>query len=194
MVYDEETIKLFAVSKWGWIKDNIAIVQKQKRIALKEYISGESHYLFGKRYRFKFIEGNQSYVEIKGVNHIVMTAKASTSRDAKQKLMDKWYREQLKTKLMKMLPKWEEKTGLSTSGWTIKKMKTKWETCNPQNKTLVFNSELAKYSTKNIEYIILHELSHLIEHTHNRNFIAHIEKYMPNWQSCRNDLNKVTFE
>ena len=102
MVYDEETIKLFAVSKWGWIKDNIAIVQKQKRIALKEYISGESHYLFGKRYRFKFIEGNQSYVEIKGVNHIVMTAKASTSRDAKQKLMDKWYREQLKTKLMKM--------------------------------------------------------------------------------------------
>ena len=150
--------------------------------------------MFGKRYRFKFIEGNQSYVEIKGVNHIVMTAKASTSRDAKQKLMDKWYREQLKTKLMKMLPKWEEKTGLSTSGWTIKKMKTKWETCNPQNKTLVFNSELAKYSTKNIEYIILHELSHLIEHTHNRNFIAHIEKYMPNWQSCRNDLNKVTFE
>lgn len=192
--YDDETIRLFAVSKWAWIKDNIEIVKKQTRIPPKEYISGESHYLFGKRYRFKFVEGNKSSVEIKGVNYIIMTAKASTSRDSKQKLMDKWYREQLKTKLIKMLPKWEEKTGLYISGWKTKKMKTKWGTCNPKNKTLVFNSELAKYPTKNIEYIILHELSHLIEHTHNCNFIAHIEKYMPNWQSYRNDLNKVTFE
>lgn len=192
--YDDETIKLFAVSKWAWIKDNIEIVKKQMRIPPKEYISGESHYLFGKRYYFKLEEGKKSFIEIKGVNNIVMTVKAGASRETKHQLMEKWYRMQLKKKILKLLPKWEEKTGLNVDNWCIKKMKTRWGTCNSKNKSVVFNTELAKYHSKNIEYVILHELTHLIERTHNHVFVSNMEKYMPNWKHYRDELNKVTFE
>lgn len=192
--YDDETIKLFAVSKWGWIKDNIDIVKKQTRIPPKEYISGESHYLFGKRYYFKLGKGKQNSIDIKGVNNIVMTIRTGTSLEAKHQLMEKWYRTQLKKKILNLLPKWEEKTGLCVDSWHIKKMKTRWGTCNAKNKKIMFNTELAKYRLKNIEYVILHELMHLIEHTHNQVFVSNMDKYMPNWKQYRDELNKVTFE
>ena len=192
--YDDETIRLFAVSKWAWIKDNIEIVKKQTRIPPKDYISGESHYLFGKRYLFKLEEGKKNSIEIKGVNHIVMTVSPGTSRETKYQMMEKWYREQLRKKILKLLPKWEEKTGLNVEKWHIKKMKTRWGTCNSKNKSVMFNTELAKYHSRNIEYVILHELTHLIEHTHNQIFVSNMEKYMPNWRHYKDELNKVTFE
>lgn len=192
--YDDETIRLFAVSKWAWIKDNIEIVKKQTRIPPKDYVSGESHYLFGKRYYFKLEEGKQNSIDIKGVNNIVMTVKSGTSREQKHLMMEKWYRTQLKKKILKLLPKWEEKTGLSVDDWHIKKMKTRWGTCNAKSKSIMFNTELAKYRPKNIEYVILHELTHLIEHTHNQIFVSNMEKYMPNWKNYRDELNKITFE
>lgn len=192
--YDDETIRLFALSKWAWIKDNIEIVKKQTRIPPKDYVSGESHYLFGKRYLFKLEEGKKNSIEIKGVNNIIMTVRSGTSRETKYQMMEKWYREQLKKKILKLLPKWEEKTGLNIEKWHIKKMKTRWGTCNSKNKSVMFNTELAKYHSKNIEYVILHELTHLIEHTHNQIFVSNMEKYMPNWRHYRDELNKVTFE
>lgn len=192
--YDNETIRLFAVSKWSWIKDNIQIIQNQTRIPPKDYISGESHYLFGKRYMLKVVAGNKHSVNVKGINTIIMTVKKNTSRDNRKKLMQEWYRKKLTEKLNVLIPKWEEKTGLNLNSWQIKKMKTKWGSCHIDKKTICLNLELAKRKYIEIEYVILHELSHLIEKTHNQRFIAHVEKYMPNWKLYRKELNSMTFE
>lgn len=192
--YDDETIKLFAISKWSWIKDNIDVIKRQIRIPPKEYISGESHYLFGKRYMLKVIESRKSSLTIEGVNKILMTVRKNATKDSKKKLMEDWYRGELSRKLNILIPRWEEKTGLTINSWQIKKMKTRWGSCNIKNKTILLNLELAKRQIKEIEYVILHELSHLVEKTHNKNFVSNVEKYMPNWKLYRKELNSFTFE
>lgn len=192
--YNDETIRLFAVSKWSWIKSNIEVIKSQTRIPPREFISGESHYLFGKRYMLKVINGTKSSIDIEGVNKIVMTVRENATKDSKKKLMESWYRKQLFAKLNLLVPEWEEKTGLNINSWQIKKMKTRWGSCNTNKKSIYFNLELAKKQIQEIEYVILHELSHLIEKTHNQRFVSHIEAYMPNWQLYRKELNRVTFE
>lgn len=192
--YDDETIKLFAISKWAWIKDNIKIIKNQTRIPPKEYISGESHYLFGKRYILKVIEGKKSSIDMVGANKIVLTIRKNVTQESKKRIIETWYRERLAKKLDVLIPRWEEKTGLKINSWQIKKMQTRWGTCNINKKIIYLNLELAKQKIKNIEYVILHELSHLIERTHNRKFISHLETYMPNWRLYRKELNSVTFE
>lgn len=192
--YDDETIKLFAVSKWGWIKDNIEVIKNQTRIPPKDYISGESHYLFGKRYMLKVVEGKKSSIDIEGVNKIVITVRKNATKDSKKKMMESWYREQLTKKLNILVPAWEEKTGLKINSWQIKKMKTRWGSCNINKKSINFNLELAKRQVKEMEYVILHELSHLVEKTHNQRFVSHLETYMPNWKLYRKELNSLTFE
>lgn len=192
--YDNETIKLFAISKWGWIKDSIEVIKNQNRIPPKEYVSGESHYLFGKRYMLKVVRGNKSSINISGMKNIVMTVRNNATRNAKKLLMENWYRQQLRTKLEAIIPLWEQKTGLKVNSWQIKKMKTHWGTCNISKKIIYLNLELAKRKPKEIEYVVLHELSHIIERTHNKDFVSHLQKYMPNWELHRRDLNEFTFE
>ena len=192
--YDDETINLFAVSKWAWIKDNIETIKNQTRIPSKDYISGESHYLFGKRYMLKVVEDKKSSITIEGVNKLIMTIRKNATRISKKKLMESWYREQLTEKLNVLIPQWEDKTGLKLSTWQIKKMKTRWGSCNIEKRSINFNIELAKRQVKEIEYVILHELSHLVEKTHNQRFVAHVEQYMPNWKLYRKELNSFTFE
>ena len=192
--YDDETIKLFAVSKWGWIKDNIAIVKKQIRTPQREYISGESHYLFGKRYMLKLINDKKPRIEMVGTNTLTMYVKEGATREYKHKLMGKWYKNKLEQKLHVLIKKWENITGLKFCSWQIKKMKSRWGSCNYENKTAIFNPELSKTKIKNIEYIILHELIHTEIRTHNKDFIAYLNKFMPNWEIYKNDLNSVTFE
>lgn len=192
--YNIATIRDFALSKLTWIKDNIEIIKNQKRIEPKDYVSGESHYLFGRRYKFKLITNSKSGVKIVGTNSIVMQAKENATREYKHKLIDKWYKEKLEIKLTKLITKWQNITGLHFSFWEIRKMKSRWGSCNTENKTAIFNPELAKTKIKNIEYIVLHELIHTEIHTHNSDFIGYLDKYMPNWRIYKQDINATTFE
>lgn len=192
--YNDETIKLFAVSKWAWIKDNIETIKNQTRIPPKDYVTGESHYLFGKRYMLKVVEGKKSSINIEGVNKIVMVVRKNATKASKKRIIEEWYREQLTNKLNVLIPAWEEHTGLKINSWQIKKMKTRWGSCNINKRSINFNLELAKRQVKEIEYVILHELSHLVEKTHNQRFVSHVEAYMPNWKLYRKELNSLTFE
>ena len=140
------------------------------------------------------VEGKKSFISIEGANKLVMTVRQNATRDSKKRLMESWYRERLTEKLNALIPLWEEKTGLKLSSWQIKKMKTRWGSCNINKKCINLNLELAKRHIIEIEYVILHELSHLVEKTHNQRFIAHIERYMPNWKLYRRELNSLTFE
>lgn len=192
--YDIETIKHFAISKLPWIRSSIKVIQNQKRIEPKDYVSGESHYLFGRRYMFKLITANKPRIEIVGTNKIVMYAKENATREYKHKLMNKWYKEKLEEKLSKLIVTWQNITGLEFVSWKVKKMKSRWGSCNPEENTAIFNLDLCKTKVKNIEYIILHELIHTEIRTHNKDFIDYLNKYMPNWEVYKQDINAITFE
>ena len=192
--YDDETIKLFAVSKWAWIKDNIEVIKKQVRAPQRDYVSGESHYLFGKRYKLKLVNDKKPRVEIIGTNTIVLFVKDNATREYKHNLINKWHKEKLEKKLCALIKKWENITGFKFESWQIKKMKSRWGSCNPETKTAIFNPELSKTKIRNIEYIILHELIHTEIRTHNQDFMSYLNKYMPNWEIYKNDLNSITFE
>ncbi len=192
--YDIETIRHFAISKLSWIKNNIKIIQKQIRIEPKDYVSGESHYLFGRRYLFKLVNDKKARIEITGTSTIVMYAPKDATREYKHKLMSKWYKTKLEDKLKILINRWENITGLKFNSWQVKKMKSRWGSCNSEKKTAIFNTELSKTKIKNIEYIILHELIHTEIHTHNGDFISYLNKYMPNWTIYKNDINAITFE
>ena len=108
--------------------------------------------------------------------------------------MEREMRQKLKKQIESLIKKWEPVMNVSSSGFTIKKMKTRWGTCNAKEKRVIFNTDLAKYNSKDIEYVILHELTHLIERTHNQIFVSNMDKYMPQWKLYKSELNSVTFE
>ncbi len=192
--YSLEEIKFFALSKLAWIKRNRKIIQNQNRIPPKEFITGESHYLFGKRYRLFVEEAKKPSVEHNGINKIFLFIPHNVDLEQRKKILENWYRQQLKDKLNILIPQWEKCTGIYISSWQIRKMKTKWGSCKIEKKTIYLNLALAKTSIKNIEYVILHELLHLHERTHNQNFILMLDKFMPNWKLYKENLNSITFE
>lgn len=192
--YSLEDLKFFALSKLAWIKRNRKIIQSQNRMPPKEFVTGESHYLFGKRYRLFVEEADKAGVDCNGINKIFLYVPHGANLEQRKNILDNWYRIQLKNKLNTLIPLWETRTDISVFSWQIRKMKTKWGSCKVERKAIYLNLELAKTSVKNIEYIILHELLHLRERTHNQNFTSLLDKFMPNWKLYKEDLNSITFE
>ena len=140
---DLETIRIFAISKLGWIKRQQTKLRSQEREAPREFISRESHYYLGKRYLLKVIHGDKPSVTIKH-NKLILQVKPTTSMEQRQVIMQEWYREQLKALVPNYIAKWEKIMDVRVSEFGIKKMKTKWGTCNPEVKRIWINLELAK--------------------------------------------------
>jgi predicted metal-dependent hydrolase len=189
---DSEMMRLFAISKIGWIRKHIKNFAAQPRETPREFISGESHYFQGKRYLLKVIEHKGSpKVEIKGVKSIVLYTKPNTSIDAKGKFLKEWHREQMKMQIPEIITKWEKIIGVETNDCVIKQMKTKWGSCNIEAKRIWLNLELSKKPVICLEYIIVHELVHLKERNHNDKFVAHMNQFMPKWRLHRDELNAL---
>lgn len=188
---DLETIRIFAISKLSWIKKQQAKLQSQEREATREFTSSESHYYLGKRYLLKVIETeSKPSVTIKH-NKIVLQVKPNTDKQKKQILLQEWYREQLKTLVPKYIRKWEEKIQVKVAEFGIKKMKTKWGTCNREDKRIWINLELAKKPLECLEYIVVHEMLHMLERNHNDRFIAYMNKFLPQWRHYKEELNRL---
>lgn len=189
---EHDVLRLFAISKLSWIKKNIKSFQEQARETIRDYVSGESHYYQGRRYILEIIEHTgYNSVEIKGVKKIILKVKKGATRDEKAKVMKEWYRKQLKNQLPELIEKWEKVVGVKTEAWGVKQMKTKWGTCNPDQKRIWLNLELAKKPTICLEYILVHELVHLYERNHNDRFIALMDQFMPKWRKHRKELNSL---
>jgi len=188
---DLETIRIFAISKLSWIKKQQAKLQNQEREAPREFISSESHYYLGKRYLMKVIETDEKpSVSIK-YNKIVLQVKPNTDKQHKQILLQEWYRDQLKTLVPKYISKWEDKMQVKVEEFGIKKMKTKWGTCSREAKRIWINLELAKKPLECLEYIIVHEMVHLLERNHNERFIAYMNTFLPQWRHYKEELNRL---
>jgi predicted metal-dependent hydrolase len=186
---DLETIRIFAISKLSWIKKQQTKLRNQEREAPREFTTRESHYYLGKRYLLQVLETeNKPSVSIKH-NKLLLHVKPNTDLQHKQILLQEWHREQLKNLVPKYITKWEEKMQVKVSEFGIKKMKTKWGTCNREVKRIWINLELAKKPLQCLEYIVVHEMVHLLERNHNDRFIAYMNKFLPQWRHYKEELN-----
>jgi predicted metal-dependent hydrolase len=188
-----DTIRVYAISKLKWIKKKQEQLKKQERETPREYLTKESHYFLGKRYLLKVIEKDaRPRIELT-YGMIILYARPFSSVSKKQEKIEEWYRSELKKIISDLIEKWEKIIGVSTNEFGIKKMRTKWGTCNPEAKRIWLNLELAKKPVECIEYIIVHELVHLLERTHNERFIGYMDEFMPKWRFYRDELNRLPF-
>jgi predicted metal-dependent hydrolase len=186
-----DTIRVFAISKLGWIKQQQRKLREQERETLREYLDRESHYVWGRRYLLKVIEKDAApAIELKPRTLLIRVRPGSNERK-KQIVLDEWYRGQLKEAVPLLIAKWERLMGVTVEKFFVQRMKTKWGSCNSRARTIRLNSELAKKPRECLEYIIVHEMVHLLEPTHNRTFIALIDQFMPKWQFYRDELNRL---
>ena len=186
-----DTIRVFAISKLRWIRKQQQQFSEQNRETQRRYISGESHYLKGKRYLLKVIE-KQGKQEVKLThNRIELCVRPNSNFESRSKVMEKWYRSILSEFIVVFVEKWEKKIGVKCSETKIRKMRTLWGSCNSLKKTITLNIELSKKPLECLEYIVVHELIHLIERSHNHKFVGLMDEHMSDWRSRRDLLNRL---
>ena len=187
---DDEAVRLFAISKMAWIKKQQLKFESQQRQSKRQFISGESHYYKGKRYLLNVIYHNAApKVEIRNKNRIDLYVRVGSNTEQRGKVLTEWYRRQLKSQIPSLIDKWQKIIGVKVQDWGIKKMKTKWGTCTIANSRIWLNLELAKKPEHCVEYIVVHEMVHLLERNHNDRFVAHMDKFMPQWHFYKDELN-----
>ena len=186
-----DTLRVYAISKLDWIKKQQARLHGQERETLREYLDRESHYVWGRRYLLKLKDADAiQSVELKH-NQMVLTVRPSAGREKKEDVVSAWYREQLRIAMSPLIAKWETLIGVKVNRCFVQRMKTKWGSCNSHSRSIRLNSELAKKSPECLEYVIVHELAHLLEPTHNQKFVALMDNFMPQWRQFRDELNRM---
>lgn len=186
---DDNAIEAYARTQLGFIKKSIAKFQEQSRASKRQYVTGETMYIWGKPYYLVFKPDNQkNSFEIHNQN-VVLSMSSKSTVNQRDSFVREEYRKLLKAEIEKKLPKWEQQTGLKCDSWQTKYMVTKWGACSTDKKKLWFNLQLAQKSPVCLDYIILHELTHLITRKHDATFIAHMDRFMPNWREVRKELN-----
>jgi len=187
----EDTIKLFITTKLGWVRRQQRKFNEQPRQTSREYKDKESHYFQGKRYLLKVIEVNSTpKVVQQAANILTLQIRPGSSVEKRKAVMDKWYRYNLKETIPIMIDKWERILKVKVNEFGIKQMKTRWGTCNTKEKRIWINLELAKKPLHCLEYIVFHEMIHLIERKHNERFKNIMNEKMPNWKRYKNELNR----
>ena len=190
LVVSDEAVRLAVIDKLGWIKRQKAKFAEQPRQTQREMVNGESHYFLGQRYRLRVHERDApASVAVRGVASLDLFVRPGASAEQREAVLLHWYREQLKALIPPLLEKWQPIVGVQASHWGIKKMKTKWGSCNPTAKRLWFNLELAKKPVMCLEYLVVHELVHLLERNHTERFTALMNGFLLNWSVCRATLN-----
>jgi len=184
----DEAIERFVRTKSSWIKKQIAKFDNQLRQSEREYVSGETLYVWGKQYYIQTEHGNKNSITLSG-DKAVLTVRKESSAEQRENYVREWYRELLKVEIAHLLPKWEKTTGLKSMSWQTKYMTTRWGTCNPETRKIWLNLQLAKKTPECLEYVILHELIHLVEKKHNEKFVSLMDKYMPMWREVKATLN-----
>ncbi len=193
---DDETIRLFAVSKLSWIKKQQVKFQNQERQPERDFVSGESHYFLGERYLLNVIYTNKRKqgVEVRNKTYLDLFVRENSNKEQREKVMREWYRRKLKALIPPLIEKWEPIIGVEVDAWGVKLMKTRWGSCNTTARRIWLNLELAKKNPVCLEYIVVHEMVHLLERLHNEKFVAYMDKFLPDWRSTRAELNGLVFD
>ena len=186
-----ETIRVFAISKIGWIKQQQKKFFSQERETPREYLDRESHYVWGRRYLLKIIEANQPpRIELEH-GCLILQKRPGMKPEKMVAMVEGWYREQVKLAAATLITKWEPLIGVNVNCLFVQRMKTKWGSCNHLARSIRLNTELAKKPRESLEYVLVHELAHLREPTHNERFIAIMDQAVPKWRHHRDTLNAL---
>jgi hypothetical protein len=187
---DDEAVRLAIVSRLSWIRRQQQGFADQQRQSQREMVSGESHYVEGKRYRLNVLErpGNPR-VRVVGNTTLELLVPPGLDRSARQRVLERWYRRQLKARIPGLLAHWQSVVGVDVADCRVKRMKTRWGSCNIEAKRIWLNLELAKKPPLCLEYILVHEMVHLLERHHTDRFRALMDQCMPDWRLHRDALN-----
>lgn len=186
-----ETIRVFAISKLSWIKEQQKKINAQERERPRTYGERESHYVWGKRYLLKVIEKDEPPEIDLRHNKIVLQVRPAWSKERKQEFLEAWYREEIRRAVPPLLLKWGPTMGVNVDRVFAQRMRTKWGSCSRRLAAIRLNTDLAKKPPECLEYIVVHEMAHLIEPTHNNRFIALMDRLMPKWRFYRQLLNRL---
>ncbi|MHB8763776.1 MAG: M48 family metallopeptidase [Deferrisomatales bacterium] len=186
-----DTIRVFAISKLAWIKEQQKKLREQERETPREYLDRESHYVWGRRYLLTVTEENQPPSVTLQPGQLVLRVRPATEEPRRQELVEEWYRQQLKNAVPPLLATWEPRMGVQVARFFVQRMKTRWGSCSPGTRTIRLNTELVKKPPECLEYLVVHELAHLLEPTHNARFVALMDRFVPKWQFCREELNRL---
>ena len=190
LAVDDEAVRQAVVGKLGWIKRQRAKFQAQPRQSERRLVSGESHYFLGRRYRLRVHETTGALrIALRGTATMDMFVRTDTTIERRKQMLQEFYRAELKRLMPEMLEKWQPKLGVEARAWGIKRMKTKWGTCNIEARRIWLNLELAKKPVQCLEYILVHELAHLHERHHNDRFISLLDQHLPQWKLLKDQLN-----
>lgn len=183
-------IRNFLIDKIEWIKKHLKRIEKQLPEKPSKYVTGEIHTLFGKEYKLNLTEIDQKpEVTLKDDKHIYLNVRPGSNPVKREKVMREWYRAQLKERIPALIQEYEKKLGVKVKEWRVKKMKTRWGTCNIRDSRVWFSLELAKKPEICLEYVVLHELAHLIERYHNKRFKALLSREMQEWRRVEAMMN-----
>jgi predicted metal-dependent hydrolase len=186
-----ESVRLFAIRKLGWIKAQQRLLQSQERESAREFLSNESHFVWGKRYLMAVKEVESGLIVELGHSRLVLGIRSDSTAEAKKAVLAAWYRDLVKAEIPQIADRWAAVLGVELSRFYVRRMKTKWGSCNQKARSIRLNTELAKKPKECIDYVVLHELAHLLEPTHNARFIAIMDRAMPNWKLRRDQLNDL---
>ena len=188
----DDAVRLAVVGKLGWIKKQRARFEALPRQSERDMVSGESHYFLGRRYRLRVVELQKTgAVVIRGTSTLELHTRPESDPKARERILQRWYRERLRELVPPLLSKWEAILDVRFSAWGIKRMKTRWGTCNVAAGRIWLNLELAKKPPSCLEYILVHEMVHLVERHHTDRFRQNMDRFMPQWRLHRDELNRA---
>ena len=189
----DDAVRVAVVTRLGWIKKKQREFAGQAREPERRFVSGETHYVFGKPLRLlvKSAQGQRCVIEQDASDRLRMTVPRGSPIEQRSAWMAAWYRKQLKEKAAPRISKWSERLGFPEPQWGVKLMKTKWGSCNPEKALVWINLDLAKKPLSALDYVILHELAHFVSPRHDDVFIGLLDKNMPGWRQVRADLNTL---
>jgi predicted metal-dependent hydrolase len=185
------TVRVFAIAKLPWIKKQQDKLREQERETPREYIDRESHYVWGKRYLMKVVEVNQPPSVELAHSRMILRLRPGTDAAKRQAILEEWQRDQVRQAVPPLIEKWERLMNVRVQRFFVQRMKTKWGSCNHRAGSIRLNTDLARKPRECLEYIVVHEMVHLMESTHNARFMALMDQFMPKWQSYRDALNRL---
>lgn len=183
--------RAYAISKLRWIRDQREKLRTQPRELPRAFVTRESHYLWGRRYLLTVQEMDTKPSVVAKNQRLVMTVRPGASASKRAEVMHEWHKSLMHAAVKPLLSKWETKIGVKASAYFLQRMKTKWGACNARARNIRLNTELVKKPRDLLEYVIVHELMHLIEPRHSDRFMALMDRHYPHWRDARAELNAL---
>lgn len=186
-----EVARAYAISKLSWIREQQSKLKKQARETPRKFIERESHYLWGRRYLLTVIEHDTKPSASLDHKRITLSVRPGSDQVKRAEVIHEWHKSLLHEVVPSLIKKWEQKLKVKVEGYFLQRMKTKWGSCNHVARNIRLNTELVKKPKDLLEYVIVHEMVHLLEPTHSERFIAILQEHYPSWREARAELNEL---